>query len=124
MNRTVGEMIAAYRKKAGLSQAELADRLAAENIHISGKTISTAGRKTVLNQCAVFLPVPDFEIRIVLKNSSETIPETQWPYSMIWGNRESTLINFLVHPVSYRKEPDVLPTEKTADIAVAYKKYS
>ena len=25
-------------------------------------------------------------------------------------------INFLVHPVSYRKEPDVLPTEKAAEI--------
>ena len=118
MNRTVGEMIAAYRKKAGLSQAELADRLAAENIHISGKTISGWEKNRFEPSVTVFLHlcrilnIPDCVEEFFGNNPGDPMAIL----NDLGKQKVLSYINFLVHPVSYRKEPDVLPTEKAAEI--------
>ena len=114
----IGAIITAYRKKAHISQTELAEKLLEEGIEVSQKSISAweTGRNEVsarifLHICRI-LNIPDCVEEFFGNNPGDPMAIL----NDLGKQKVLSYINFLVHPVSYRKEPDVLPTEKPAEI--------
>ena len=114
----IGAIITAYRKKAHISQTELAEKLLEEGIEVSQKSISAweTGRNEVsarifLHICRI-LEIPDCVEEFFGNNPGDPMAIL----NDLGKQKVLSYINFLVHPVSYRKEPDVLPTEKPAEI--------
>ena len=104
--KTIGTIIASYRKKANMSQIELAGRLGMEGIHVSSKTVSAweknrneISARVFLHVCRI-LQIPDCVEEYFGSNPSD-------PLAVL--NEEGkqkvlSYIDMLVHPVSYRKE--------------------
>lgn len=114
----IGAIITAYRKKAHISQTELAEKLLEEGIEVSQKSIFAweTGRNEVsarifLHICRI-LNIPDCVEEFFGNNPGDPMAIL----NDLGKQKVLSYINFLVHPVSYRKEPDVLPTEKPAEI--------
>ena len=101
----IGAIITAYRKKAHLSQTELAERLQLEGIEVTQKSISAweTGRnevsaRTFLHICRI-LEIPDCLEEYFGSNPKD-------PLAMLndEGKQKAlSYIEMLVHPVSYIK---------------------
>lgn len=107
----IGAIITAYRKKAHISQTELVDRLQAEGIEVSQKSVSAweTGRNEVsarifLHICRI-LEIPDCLEEYFGSNPKD-------PLSMLNDEGKQKVLSYidmLVHPVSYVKETNVIP---------------
>ena len=112
----IGAIITAYRKKAHLSQTELAERLLAERLQLEGievtqKSISAweTGRnevsaRTFLHICRI-LEIPDCLEEYFGSNPKD-------PLAMLndEGKQKAlSYIEMLVHPVSYIKKTSMIP---------------
>lgn len=107
----IGAIITAYRKKAHISQTELVDRLQAEGIEVSQKSVSAweTGRNEVsarifLHICRI-LEIPDCLEEYFGSNPKD-------PLSMLNDEGKQKVLSYidmLVHPVCYVKETNVIP---------------
>ena len=107
----IGAIITAYRKKAHLSQTELAERLQLEGIEVTQKSISAweTGRnevsaRTFLHICRI-LEIPDCLEEYFGSNPKD-------PLAMLndEGKQKAlSYIEMLVHPVSYIKKTSMIP---------------
>ena len=107
----IGAIITAYRKKAHISQTELVDRLQAEGIEVSQKSVSAweTGRNEVsarifLHICRI-LEIPDCLEEYFGSNPKD-------PLSMLNDEGKQKVLSYidlLIHPVSYVKETNVIP---------------
>ena len=107
----IGAIITAYRKKAHISQTELVERLQAEGIEVSQKSVSAweTGRNEVsarifLHICRI-LEIPDCLEEYFGSNPKD-------PLSMLNDEGKKKVLSYidlLIHPVSYVKETNVIP---------------
>ena len=107
----IGAIITSYRKKAHISQTELAGRLQEEGIEVTQKSVSAweTGRNEVsarifLHICRI-LEIPDCLEEYFGSNPKD-------PLSMLndEGKQKAlSYIDMLVHPVSYVKRTHVIP---------------
>ena len=106
----IGELIAEYRKKAHLSQIDLAQRLEKEGISLSSKAVSAWEKNRSEPAASVFLHVcrilqiPDCVEEYFGSNPSN-------PMAVL--NEEGkakvcSYIDLLTHPVSYVKKSNVI----------------
>lgn len=108
---TVGQIIAAYRKKAGLSQKELAQRLQENGIHISYKTVSGWEKDRFEPSVTVFLHlcrilgIPDCVEAFFGSNPND-------PMSVLnerGRQKVCDYIDSLVHPENCVRQPEEPP---------------
>ncbi|MGO5292192.1 S24 family peptidase [Porcincola sp. LCP21S3_C12] len=107
----IGAIITAYRKKAHISQTELAEKLLEEGIEVSQKSVSAweTGRNEVsarifLHICRI-LEIPD-----CLEEYFGSNPKDPLALLNDEGKQKAlSYIDLLIHPVSYVKETNVIP---------------
>lgn len=107
----IGAIITSYRKKAHMSQIELADRLQEDGIDVSSKSVSAweTGRNEIsarifLHVCRI-LKIPD-----CLEEYFGSNPNN--PLAMLndEGKQKAlSYIDLLTHPVSYARKSNVIP---------------
>lgn len=109
----IGTIITTYRKKAHLSQIDLAERLQEEGIDVSSKSVSAweTGRneisaRTFLHVCRI-LEIPDCLEEYFGSNPKDPLAALNEE-----GKQKAlSYIDMLVNPVSYVKGADVVPYE-------------
>ena len=107
----IGAIITSYRKKAHMSQIELAKRLEEEGIEVSPKSVSAweTGRNEIsarsfLHVCRI-LQIPDCLEEYFGNNPAD-------PLAVLNDEGKQKVLSYidlLVHPVSYVKENNVIP---------------
>jgi len=107
----IGAIITSYRKKAHMSQIELADKLQEAGIDVSSKSVSAweTGRNEIsarifLHVCRI-LQIPDCLEEYFGSNPND-------PLAMLndEGKQKAlSYIDLLIHPTSYVKESNVIP---------------
>jgi SOS-response transcriptional repressor LexA len=107
----IGAIITAYRKKAHMSQIGLAHKLQEEGIDVSSKSVSAweTGRNEIsarifLHVCRI-LQIPDCLEEYFGRNPND-------PLAMLNDEGKQKVLSYidlLIHPVSYSKEPVIIP---------------
>lgn len=108
---SIGQIIVKYRKKAGLSQVELAEKLAEEGIDVTNRAVSAwekdkfdPGSRAFLTICRI-LSVPDVMEELFGSNPADPLSALNDE-----GKKKALdYIDMLMHPVSYMKEDNIIP---------------
>ena len=115
MKKSIGKIIATYRKQKHMSQTELSEQLAQYGIHLTQKSISawetenSEPSATTFMYVCIILGIPDVIEAFFDENPANPSAELNDE------GKEKVLsyIDMLIHPVSYRKEHTVVPFAPT-----------